>query len=173
MPMINIICIGGSSNYVTWKLLEKHNPRVHYLRFKQADLEAIKENPERHYSKYLDIEGTFKEGIYEKTKHELYEEDKEYTYCLILKLSNCPNDGTRFIVCGLRSEGTYMAAKYLSRNWQRIRGELLTKGKGYLTKILALIRFYTFFPWRCPDFAIILKLNKQDYLVDRVDTTLL
>jgi len=167
----NIICIGGSSNEVTWKILEKHNPPVHYLRYKPPDLEEIKKSPEKHYSKYLDRTGPFEECIYKKTKAELYQEDQDYTYSLILKLSNSLNDGTKFVICGLRSEGTYIAAEYLSNNWQRIRGELLTKGKGCLIKILAIFRFYTFFPWKCPDFAIILKLNKKDYSVDHIDTT--
>ena len=41
----SIISIGGSSNNVTWDVLQKHNPKMHYLRYKPKDLDEIKDNP--------------------------------------------------------------------------------------------------------------------------------
>ena len=167
----NIICVGGSSNDITWDILEKENPPLHYLRYKEGDLDEIKKQPEKHYSKYNGIPGPFKECLYQKDKNEIYQEDQNHTYSFILKLSSSLNNGTIFVICGLRSEGTYMAAKHLSNNWQKIRNELLKKNKNYLGKILAIFRLYTIIPWKCPDFGIIVKINLAKKSVERVYTS--
>jgi len=161
----NIVSIGGSSNEVTWKVLQEHNPKVHYLRYKPEDLDKIKDNPIKHYSKYLDVNGPFEEGIYDTSNDKLYKEDGKYTYSLILKLRPPQNNGATFVVCGLRSEATYIAARYLSHNWKQIRADLINIDKRYLSKVR--VYFYTFIPWRCPEFAVILRINMANDSVDR------
>ena len=162
----NVVSIGGSSNDVTWKVLQGHNPNVHYLRYKPQDLNRIKKNPVEHYSMYLDVNGPFEESIYDRSNDKLYKEYGNYTYSLILKLRSPQDKGVAFVVCGLRSEATYIAARYLSDNWDKIRADLINMGKRYFYR--TRVNFYIFKPWRCPEFSVILRINMANNSVDQI-----
>jgi hypothetical protein len=164
----NLISIGGSSNDITWKILSECKTSIHYLRYKNSDLNTIKMNPNEHYYKYINIACEFEEALYDYENAVIYKQDDKYTYSLILKMNiNKHNEGVvQYIISGLSSIATYSAAKYFCKNWKKIRRDIIFQQHAKF-KLLYLIKFFIV-RWESPSFAIILKLNRKDNSVDKI-----